>query len=175
MKKLVLIIATTIIFSCSTEDSPSGGSSRDFTKSYDDTLWLQSDTGEGPYYIKFSEDFLVQAGYPADQSYPAYCNIVTEGIHFDPDYDGDEVNFAVEIIENRGDILSILITDRDYPEYTTIVTFEFNNGTQLLKQSYQCLTDGVVESSGYDTQYYEQVPVDSFTFSNCREDEYEGC
>ena len=174
MKKLVLIIATTIIFSCSTEDSPSGGSSRDFTKSYDDTLWLQSDRGFGLYYIKFSEDFVVQAGYPADNNYPAYCNIVTEGIHVDPDFDDDEVDFAVEIIENQGNVLSILFTDRNKPEYTTIMTFEFNSGTQLLKQSFQCLYNGEDVISG-PPQYYEQVPVDSFTFSNCRENEFEGC
>lgn len=184
MKNLILLITFVLIFSCSTEDIPIEVSYGEFTKLYDNTLWIKHTNPDPDYptYMKFSEDYIFQnlIDLELDPDYSSRCYIVEEGTFFDSVYgetgDGG-FEYKIEIIENEGNKLSCKITDIAFPEYTAIWTFEYFSSLILMKMSVECFLNDVSAGLFAEPIYYEEVKADSFTLSSCSEvpNSYFGC
>ena len=184
MKKNFLVILCFSFLKCSTEDIPSEVNSEEFTKLYNNTLWIKhSDPNPNfPIYMKFSEDYVFQnlLDLELDPDYPSRCYIVEEGTFFDSVYGetGDgRYEYKIEIIENEGDKLSCKITDIAFPEYTAIWTFEYFSALVLMKMSVECFLNNVSAGLFAEPVYYEEVQKDTFTLSDCSEvpNLYFGC
>ena len=186
MKKLLFFIFSLVVcFGCIKErdideSSLTINNSVHFTKLYHNTLWLSK---VYPRYVKFNDDYILQFGYayPLDSNFEldsinvSLCNIVREGNYVDLEFINGEIEFEVTISENDRDLLSFEYKDKNNKEHSTVIKFEFDNNLQLLKQTYQCLFNGIPYGYVTEPEYYEQAPLDTYVTKNCSQNEYEGC
>ena len=160
MKKLLLLLLSVIILSCSKNSNSSPGI---FRIEYDNTIWVEDTVGES--YVKFSKDYVVKIFDEFS------CDINYEGEFNFTDSDGYNEVSALSVGEETETTLKFTQVDISNPEREKLYQFYFEIVPDG-KLYFRIYCDGVL---AVDTTF---TKVDKLNFTepaNCDENYIMAC